>query len=100
MFIFLALGVASRNAKYKETAEDVWDLSFGELMNQFGGKDLWGRLDLQLEQQSFHDRIKKVNILRNEVFHFRPKSISAEDMEYLRQTCRLMESITPDEVQT
>ncbi len=91
---------ASPHAKYKETAEDVWDLSFGELMNQFGGKDLWTRLDLQLEQQSFYERIKKVNILRNEVFHFRPKAIGAEEMEYLRQTCRLMESITPDEVET
>ena len=91
---------ANPGAKYKETAEDVWDLSFGELMNQIGAKDMWARLDLQLEQQSFHERIKKVNTLRNEVFHFRPKAISAEDREYLRQTCRLMESITPDEVET
>jgi len=91
---------ASPHAKYKETAEDVWDLSFGELMNQFGGKDMWARLDLQLEQQNFYERIKKVNVLRNEVFHFRPKAISTEDMEYLRQTCSLMESITPDEVRT
>ncbi len=69
-------------------------------MNQFAGKDMWARLNLQLEQQRFYERIKKVNLLRNEVFHFRPKAISAEDMEYLRQTCRLMESITPDEVET
>lgn len=91
---------ASPTAKYKLTAKEVWDLSFGELVNQFNGKTLWEKLGVQLDRETFYNRLRKVNTLRNEVFHFRPNTLAEEEMEHLRQTCKLMESLTLDEVET
>lgn len=72
---------ASRNG---QEVEGVDDLEFGDYVDLFQRPDNWSRLNTDLHQGTFAERLRKVNAVRNRVMHFDPDGIDSEDMTALR----------------
>lgn len=62
----------------------VHDLTFGEYIRLMENPDLWSKLQLPLERKVVIASLKKVKEIRNDVMHFDPDGIPAEDLKTLR----------------
>jgi len=90
---------ANPSSAYKESAEDIWDLSFGELTFQLKDDIIWEKLELPFNKKDFRERMVRVTRLRNERLHFRPKSLDDDDLCYLEGTCSMLAPLTSSEVE-
>lgn len=68
------------------TVESVDDLSFGEYVWLLQNPEHWTRLDISLDGGPIMERLERVRQIRNDVMHFSPDGVSAEDIEFLRDT--------------
>lgn len=63
---------------------DVSDLSFGEYVRLLESADAWPALGFSFERVSFLAKLKEVLELRNEVMHFAPDPLAADDIALLK----------------
>jgi len=73
--------------------EDVADLTMGEYVRLLENPERWGRLGTQIDRASFIEQLKAVRRIRNDVMHFDPDPLGANDLLRLRQFVNFMRSL-------
>ena len=63
---------------------DVSDLTFGEYIRLLENADRWNQLKLPIDRTLFCKDLDRVRKVRNDVTHFDPDGITAEELEVLR----------------
>jgi CBS domain containing-hemolysin-like protein len=79
---------ASDNEDSEREIESISDLTFGEYVRLLEKPDNWKVLNLMMDRSTFTKRLDQVRRIRNEVMHFHPDGISAEDLDTLRETAK------------
>lgn len=64
--------------------ETVADLTFGEYIRLLENPANWGKTQIQVDRKIFVKELDKVRLIRNDVMHFDPDGITAEDHGLLR----------------
>lgn len=86
-----------RQAKHStDTArevKDVSDLTFGEYVRLLESTDAWPKLKVAFERGPFIEKLKEVLELRNDVMHFDPDPLSAEDITRLRHFAAFLKRV-------
>ena len=70
--------------------ETVNDLTFGEYVWLLSNDEHWSRLSLQIDRRTFCAQLDRTRTIRNEVMHFDPDGIDAEDLDHLRHFVRFL----------
>jgi CBS domain-containing protein len=74
--------------------EDLSDLSFGEYLRLMQNPAHWQRLGLKLDRSVLVERLDRVREIRNDVMHFDPDGLTAEDVDVLRDVVKLLQIVT------
>jgi len=74
----------------KRQITSVDDLSFGEYVRLLEDPARWSRLKTPFDRGVVIERLKNVNLLRNEVMHFDPDDTAEEDVETLRKVAEFL----------
>ena len=69
------------------------DLNFGEYQRLLEEPNRWNRLNLQVDRTVFIVLLNKVREIRNDVMHFDPDGIPAQDLEILRDFARFLRAL-------
>ncbi|RAY15946.1 hypothetical protein DPM19_09360 [Actinomadura craniellae] len=69
---------ASQSAKKPADVDSVHELTFFQAMLVLEKEHIWKRLQWDLDRGYFVERLRAVKTIRNEVMHFRPTPVSAE----------------------
>jgi hypothetical protein len=64
--------------------EDVNDLSLGEYLRLLGNDDKWKKLGVMIDRVSFCEQLNSIRRLRNDIMHFDPDPIPADELDRLR----------------
>lgn len=62
----------------------IYDLTFGQYIHLLQNPDKWKRINLSIDRVAFCDQLDTVRKIRNEVMHFNPDPMKAEDLQLLR----------------
>jgi CBS domain-containing protein len=73
--------------------EDVSDLTFGEYIRLLENEERWDGLKIKIDRVLFVKELDKVRLIRNDVMHFDPDGISAEEVETLRKFARFLQGL-------
>jgi CBS domain-containing protein len=73
--------------------EDVSDLTFGEYVRLLQNPKQWTTLAIQIDRKTFTDELRKVGEIRNDVMHFHPDGVGAEDLTTLRKFARFLSDL-------
>jgi hypothetical protein len=73
--------------------EKITDMSFGEYVRLLDQDERWARLGVKLDRNTVVERLKQINIIRNEVMHFNPDGPDDKDLELLRSTERFLSEV-------
>lgn len=65
--------------------ETVADLTFGEYLRLLEMPAHWDKTGMQVDRRTFVKELDKVRLIRNDVMHFDPDGITAEDHTLLRR---------------
>lgn len=76
-----------------ETAEFIDDLSFGQYIRLIENEDNWQKLNLNIERVPFIKQLDKIRIIRNDIMHFDPEGITAEQREDLNNMANFLTEI-------
>jgi len=86
-----------RNAKdpadEEREVDNVTDLTFGECTRLLERPEHWQRLGVRLDQKTFVKQLIEVRDIRNDVMHFDPDGLSAEDLQRLKNVRRLLQRV-------
>jgi len=66
------------------------EMTFGDYVALLQHPDTWGRLSLRIDRKIFTEKLDDVRRIRNNVMHFKPNGLDAEDVERLRAFARFM----------
>lgn len=69
---------------------DVSELSFGNYVKILEHPGNWAKIGLNLERNVFCNELMAINAIRNDVMHFDPDPLKAEDLEKLRNVSKLL----------
>jgi len=70
------------------------DLTFGEYVRIFENKELWEKINLNVEKTLFVKQLDKVRQIRNDIMHFEPEGITDAQLADLNNMSRFMISIS------
>ncbi len=70
----------------ERTIESITDMSFGEYVRLLDHDTRWDKLGLKLDRKTVIDKLKAVNLIRNEVMHFSPDGPADDDLALLAKT--------------
>jgi CBS domain-containing protein len=70
--------------------DTVNDLTLGEYVWLLSNDERWNRLSLQIDRRTFCAQLDRIRTIRNEVMHFDPDGIDAEDLDHLRDFVRFL----------
>ncbi len=73
--------------------DGVTDLTFGECTRLLERPEHWERLGLGLERKTFVVELGEVRRIRNDVMHFDPDGLSADDLQRLKNVRRLLQRV-------
>jgi CBS domain-containing protein len=73
----------------------VSDLTFGEHARLLEDPSRWGRLGWRIDRALFLERLHQVREIRNEVMHFSPDPLDADDVEKLKGFIRWLRELEP-----
>ncbi len=59
-------------------------LTFGDYRHVLENKAIWSQLGWPLDRSAFIERLEEIRIIRNQVMHFHPDPVSADDVDKLR----------------
>lgn len=72
--------------------------TLGNYVTALSKKPLWDKLGWGgLAQTEFHERMDRVRQIRNQLMHFSPDPITAEEVELLEKTARVLRLVTSDD---
>lgn len=85
---------AAKDPEDKEREVDaVTDLTFGECTRLLEKPEHWERLGLGLERKTIVMELGEVRRIRNDVMHFDPDGLSADDLKRLKDVRRLLQRV-------
>ena len=70
--------------------EGVADLNFGEYLRLLEQEKQWKKLKLEIDRVEFTKRLDKIRQIRNDVMHFDPDGLEAEDLATLREFAQFL----------
>lgn len=73
------------------TVESAADLTFGEYARLLENPENWAKLKVPLDRVLFSKTLNDVRLVRNDVMHFDPDGVAAEDLTKLRQFSSFLE---------
>ncbi|MGF6873031.1 hypothetical protein OKW35_002503 [Paraburkholderia sp. MM5477-R1] len=73
--------------------DSVADLTLGEIIRLMENPERWQRIGLQIDRVIFKKELDRVRLIRNDVMHFDPDPISAEDHQSLRAFVQFLHQI-------
>ena len=77
----------------RETIAKVSDLTFGGYVSILQNEANWVALGIPLDRASFCNFLDEVREIRNDVTHFDPDGIPAEDLEKVRRFAQLLQGL-------
>lgn len=75
-----------RKEYFGKNVNTVHDLTFNHYVKVFEKPHIWAQIGLPFDQQTIVDQLERVNLVRNQVVHFRPKPLSRQQ-ELTLQWC-------------
>lgn len=73
--------------------ETVADLTFGEYLRLLEQPDHWTTVGLELDRRVFLKQLERVREIRNDVMHFDPDPIAAEELSLLRRCAQFLQGL-------
>ncbi len=73
-------------ADEEREVDSVTDLTFGECTRLLEKPDHWQRLGVRLDKKTFVKQLIEVREIRNDVMHFDPDGLSADELQRLSRT--------------
>ena len=77
----------------KREVHGVADLTFGECTRLLERPEHWQRLGVGLDRKTFVTQLMKVREIRNDVMHFDPDGLSADELQRLKDVRRLLQRV-------
>ena len=62
----------------------IYDLTFGQYIRLLQEPDKWKKLNASIDRAAFCDQLDAIRKIRNDVMHFGPNPMKAEDLQLLR----------------
>jgi hypothetical protein len=62
----------------------IYDLTFGQYIRLLQNPDNWMKTNLSIDRAAFCDQLDSIRKIRNDVMHFNPDPMKAEDLQLLR----------------
>ncbi|MGG5504262.1 CBS domain-containing protein [Myroides odoratimimus] len=72
--------------KYDKEIKHLSDLSFGHYVRIIENELLFKKLNIHIDRVILQKMLAEVNIIRNEVMHFNPEEMGADELQKLRET--------------
>lgn len=72
---------------------DASGLSFGDYVRILEKPELWKKINLPFDQAMFVKQLDEIRNVRNQLMHFNPNGIAAEDLQKLREFARWLQKI-------
>lgn len=72
----------------------VADLSFGDYQRLLEEPARWAQASLPLDRTTFVSTLDRIRLIRNDVMHFDPDGIKAEDLAFLRDSANFFRRLT------
>lgn len=69
----------------------IYDLTFGQYIRLLENPDKWKKINLSIDRAAFCDQLDTVRKIRNDVMHFNPDPMKAEDLQLLRDFLNFLE---------
>ena len=85
------LGAAKDPEDKGRQVDSVTDLTFGECTRLLEKSENWERLGVGLDHKTFVKELIEVRDIRNDVMHFDPDGLSADELQVLKDVRRLLE---------
>ena len=92
-FTIEELRKAKHSADTSRDVNGVSDLNFGEYVRLLEPTDAWPKLGFTFERGPFLAKLKEVQDCRNDVMHFDPDPLSAEDVALLRNFAAFLKRV-------
>jgi len=70
------------------------DLTFGEYVRIFQNPELWGKLQLEIDQKVFSKKLDDIRRIRNDVMHFNPDPLENKDLLSLRNFSVFLDTLS------
>ena len=80
----------------EQTSEPIsgpHDLSFGQSWHFLENEERWSNVGLVVDRVQFITLMDRVNSVRNDVMHFRPKGLQDEDMDTLNEAANFLQRL-------
>jgi CBS domain-containing protein len=87
------LGAGKDPADLDRTITSVADLSLGECIRLLENEERWRKLGLRIDRTEFIKEAHRVRNIRNDVMHFDPDPMSAEELFLLRRFAQFLSSL-------
>lgn len=73
--------------------QSVSDLSFGGYVRLLQQPQVWDKLAINIDQGSMISQLEHVRVIRNDVMHFDPDPMTADQLEMLKNTAKFMQQL-------
>ncbi|MGO4876562.1 CBS domain-containing protein [Pedobacter psychrotolerans] len=73
----------------------ISDLSFGQYIRIIEHPTIFPKLGLKIDKKLLIEQLEKVREIRNKIMHFRPETISIEELETLQKTLQFFANLSP-----
>lgn len=73
--------------------KSISDLSFGGYVRLLQSPGVWAKLSLNIDQASLTFQLEKVRVIRNDVMHFDPDPLTADQLDVLKNTSKFMQQL-------
>ncbi len=78
----------------ERSVNEVADLTFGEYIRLLENPDHWTKLDLPIDRKTLIKELNRVREIRNDVMHFDPDPMPADDLNCLRELVEFLSAVT------
>lgn len=73
--------------------QTVADLTFGEYVRLLQHPELWAKLNLKIDCGALTGLLEEVRLIRNDVMHFDPDPMTADELNTLKRASRFMQEL-------
>lgn len=73
--------------------QNIADLSFGQYVRLVQHPEIWRKLDLKIDSGVLSNLLEEVRLIRNDVMHFDPDPMTADELRALKQAVRFMQEL-------
>lgn len=87
------LSVLNSPRPLKRQVQHVADLTFGEYARVFEHPQIWEKLNLKIDQGVLNSLLESVRKVRNDVMHFDPNPLTADQLGLLKGAVRLLQEV-------